>query len=263
MKTFLQSFTLVCVFMFCIQGAAHAATGFYLSPRFLYDSVIMDMDVYAGFADRYGTFRENRTERKTGDIFGGALAAGYDFYPGFDLPARVELEYSIFSRNRDGMSAPGRHPARPGDDAFFNLRQEFDIRTLFLNILYDFNPERPVSFYVGAGAGAAFIDSKVYASYDEAAHAASGATYWRGSGSAGSQRTNFAWNVGAGISWKLNESVTLDLGYRFAGLGPVINRTLMFPVYNGAGRPVAVAGCKGVEQYLFMHQIALGLRINF
>ncbi|MGL4209491.1 MAG: outer membrane protein, partial [Candidatus Adiutrix sp.] len=62
---------------------------------------------------------------------------------------------------------------------------------------------------------------------------------------------NFAWNVGGGVGWYLNENLSLDLGYRYVDLG------------------TAAPGHIKVENYVTdanldytAHELSVGLRFN-
>ncbi|MDR2901935.1 MAG: outer membrane beta-barrel protein [Lactobacillales bacterium] len=69
-------------------------------------------------------------------------------------------------------------------------------------------------------------------------------------GVGGKTKSNFAWNVGAGVDYKINRCWTVDLGYRYSDLGE--------------GRVKADAGYTGkTKEDLRSHDIKLGLRYNF
>jgi opacity protein-like surface antigen len=152
---------------------------------------------------------------KTGNAFGGALAVGYNF-----APIRAELEFAAFTE-ADG---------KIDSDKF-----KVQANTLFVNAYYDFATGTQFTPYVGAGLGLAFLNSKWRSSDDD---------------SLGSKmRTNFAWNVGAGVAYEIVQNVSLDLGYRFAGLGQGRTKS------DGDGYIKA--------KNVYQHQIMLGLRFAF
>jgi opacity protein-like surface antigen len=59
--------------------------------------------------------------------------------------------------------------------------------------------------------------------------------------------TGLAWNAGVGIAYDVNESITVDLAYRFAGFGHAEART-----HNTTTR-----------NYMTANEFMLGLRLNF
>jgi len=159
-------------------------------------------------------------------VFGGALAVGYDFGKnkglGVDLPIRFELEFAMFSSANNKWDA---------------WELETGVSTLFINAYYDFNLGKSSAFtpYVGFGLGLAFVDVDLKLFSTKVGNASG---------------TNFAWNIGAGVAYTFTDSVPLsiDLGYRFAGLGNG-------PTYSGHGG--------GSGDSLYMHQVMLGLRYTF
>ena len=129
-----------------------------------------------------------------------------------------------------------------------------DIQTLFFNAYWDFKNDSPVTPYVGAGLGIAFVDSKASGSTD---YTIGGADFSGSSSTNYKLNTNFAWNVGAGVAWELNELLALDLGYKFASLGKTKSRESS---YEGLAETVSY---KSKVTDLYMHQVMLGLRFTF
>ena len=160
---------------------------------------------------------------------GGGIFAGYDFYPKFNAPFRVEVEYDMRSSARTEWS--GTKNTRTGSiDATWN------VNTLFANAYWDFHNSSKFTPYIGGGLGMGFINSN----YD--IHGRNGESM-----SASSMNTVFAWNVGAGCSYAFTDNVSADLAYRYVGLGK--NKTS----YNDDSITTNPA----------MNEVSLGLRLTF
>ncbi len=98
-------------------------------------------------------------------------------------------------------------------------------------IYFDFHNSSDFTPYFGAGLGLAFVHQHFEGVGNE--------LYFN--------NTNFAWQVGAGVAYALNETVSVDLGYRFISYGTSRMETV------------------GLETsaYGSGHEFALGLRFNF
>ena len=63
--------------------------------------------------------------------------------------------------------------------------------------------------------------------------------------------TNFAWNVGAGVAYNVNENLAIDAGYRYVDLGyNEVSSTVDGKKYEVGSRP-------------YNHEFMLGLRFGF
>jgi opacity protein-like surface antigen len=189
-------------------------TGFYLAPRFL-DSLTNTGDIN-GSGGRAS---------KTRNTLGGALAAGF-YLNRLDsrLPLRAEIEYAgrgdvRTSWDRSSAISTGKFKAL------------FNVQTLQANVYWDIDTGTAFKPFVGGGLGASFI----YADYT-----LDGRSY-------DDSTTGFAWNAGAGVAYDINESVTVDLAYRFAGFG-----------HAEAKLPGSTT-----KNYMTANEFLLGLRLNF
>lgn len=88
--------------------------------------------------------------------------------------------------------------------------------TLMVNVYYDVPVNNDISVYLMAGAGAAFIRNDVSWDTNVAGQALSAG--------ASKNVTNLAWSAGAGISWNINENISLDTGYTYTDAGSAENR---------------------------------------
>ncbi|MCL1824942.1 MAG: outer membrane beta-barrel protein [Betaproteobacteria bacterium] len=171
--------------------------GLYIAPKLI--------DGYARMQDVKDVSPSGDVNRKWSDndsTFGAALTLGYDFHQKFQIPLRADLEYAAFG------NVTGKETWRSFGGKF-SYKQTLKIQTLFLNAYYDFRNRSAFTPYAGGGFGLASI--KANGRYE---------TYWSYSDSYGAKSTtNFAWNIGGGVAYKVSEQFSLDLGYRFAGLG--------------------------------------------
>ncbi|MBU1228687.1 MAG: outer membrane beta-barrel protein [Proteobacteria bacterium] len=172
---------------------------------------------------------------KSGYTVGGAL--GYNF-SGMGLPVRAEAEY-LYHDQFKYSSANGTAATSTG--AFTS---KIDIHTLFANFYYDIKTNTAFTPYVGAGLGVAWIKQKAAGNFANTNGAA-----WNNNGNF--DATSFAWNLGGGVGYSLNDSITLDLGYRYTSFGDAKKAS------NAAGtlnfQP------KGITS----HEALLGLRYQF
>jgi outer membrane autotransporter protein len=179
-----------------LPGAAAAeGTGFYLAPKFL-----MSFQ-NTGTMSRSSYLQGSGLDGYSQFTLGGALAAGYDFWPQQMLPLRAELEFALRGNSEKKWNS--------GDAA--NIREikgTWNDSTLFANLYWDFHNDTAFTPYVGGGLGMAFN----YAGYD---FQDLNGNRW----SMDDRQTNFAWNLGLGVAFNFNDNLALDLGYRFVHLG--------------------------------------------
>lgn len=232
--------------------AKAAATGVYVTPKFIYGYTLQDSqkaNVTNG-SDRLSHNFGNDQD----DAWGGALAVGYNFDKQFKIPVRAELEYAFFSE----VEAKGSRAVNPGtfyNSERYNLKQESQIQTLMLNAYYDIKTGTEWTPYLGAGIGFAFIDGKTKGNVRSTDASDPGSF---GSSSSGNMNTNLAWNVGLGIGWDATDFMTVDLGYRFVGLGE--SKGSSTSVEDDLGNSGTL---RGRVNEMYMHQVMLGLRFTF
>ena len=129
---------------------------------------------------------DNGHERSS--VFGLGFAVGTDLSYSSSLPVRVETEY-LYHGNQTFQGGGVNH--------------DLSAHSIMANAFLDLQTDSPLTPYVGGGLGMAYLNDHV---------SANGA-------SAKVNRWNFAWNVGGGVAFSLNESLALDLGYRYMDLG--------------------------------------------
>ena len=189
--------------------------GFYVAPRFL-DSLTNTGDINGG-GDRAS---------RTYNTLGGAIAAGYYLkYLDSRIPLRTEIEYAARSNVRASWD-------RSFNTGLRKFEALFNVQTLQANVYWDIDTGTPFKPFIGGGMGLSFI----YADYKA-----------EGMASYCDSTTGFAWNAGAGVAYDVNESVTVDLAYRFAGFGHAESKTQFHTTRN----------------YMTAYEFLLGLRLNF
>lgn len=208
-----------------LSAVAHAENmGLYLAPKFL-------MSIQnSGRMEHSGSLSGAGIDQYSQFTLGGALAVGYDFWPQQMLPLRAELELAL--RGNSETTWDG--------GLMEEVKATWNSTTLFANLYWDFHNNTIVTPYVGGGIGMAFN----YAGYDFTTR--SGDTF-----SGDERSTNFAWNLGLGAAFTINDHFSIDAAYRFASLG-----------YND----VSVAS--GGRQYSigntsYANEFMLGLRYGF
>lgn len=245
MKRILGVLLLVGVMVTPTIASAGEQIGVYVAPKIIYG--LTQMDSVKAHGSAYGGSDSLRIGSKTDDSFGGSIAVGYDFEKKSGVPIRAELEYAGFS----GAEAQKTLYDGYGSHKF---KQNFNIQTLFVNAYWDIDTGTQLTPYLGAGLGVGFINTKLRYSgaYDQLIE---------GSASTGSKNvTNFAWNVGAGLGYDITDNWTLDVGYRFVGLGSVKTKTKTFNDSLGLGLE---AEAYGKTSNLYQHQLAVGVRYTF
>ena len=242
MKRIIGALLLVGVMLTPAIASAGEQIGVYVAPKFVYGVTQMNSIKMHWSDNSYGDSGSERIGSKTDDVFGGSIAIGYDFDKKFGLPVRAELEYAGFSK------AEGKRTYHDGI-VKETLKQTFGIQTLFLNAYWDINTGTAFTPYIGTGLGMGFINTK---GSSKGLDTTNPTDSW--SDSTGSKNvTNFAWNVGAGLGYDLTENWTLDVGYRFVGLGSVKTKS-----YNDED-----TSYYGKTNNLYQHQVAVGVRYTF
>jgi opacity protein-like surface antigen len=132
---------------------------------------------------------------------GGALAVGYDFHPTLKVPVRVELEYSTLGEVKESEK-----------EEDWKATVNVGASALFANAYYDWHNSTAFTPYVNLGLGTSFLSVKGK-SFEHDRGDTYTYTY--------SKKTSVhsAWNIGLGTAWRLSETISLDLGYRYARLG--------------------------------------------
>ena len=153
----------------------------------------------------------------------GMSGFGIDKYKQFTLGGAFVVGYDFWPQNMLPLRIELEGALRGNSEKEWNghngsAKETFNATTLFGNVYYDFHNEAAFTPYVG--------------SQDE-------------------RRTNFAWNVGGGVAFAVNDQVSIDAQYRYVDLG----YTEVSSNYGGESQSV------GIRPY--NHEIMLGLRWGF
>jgi opacity protein-like surface antigen len=243
-----------------VSFAESGQIGVYVAPKFIAGGLMgHDVDFTWETIDKTqggGYDRKTGSQSFDGDwVYGGAIAIGYDFYHRFDIPVRLELEYSMFgdakSENKY-KSSSSVHTDWENEKSTITI----GVQTLFMNAYYDFRNSSNFTPYLGAGLGAAFVDMKGKTTRTE--HDPDDCySYSLGKESS----TNFAWNIGAGVAYSFTDNISLDLGYRFVGLGKGETKYGDSSIENG--RPAGTERQKWETEDMYVHQVMAGVRFSF
>lgn len=174
--------------------ASAGETGLYVTPKFLMS--IQDTGAISKPSALAGTGVDDYSQF----TLGGALAVGYDFWTQQMIPIRLEVEWALRANSEKKWDDKGVY--------FKEVKGVWNNSTLFANLFWDFHNDTNFTPYVGGGLGLAFT----YTGYTLTGNNDNKYTI-------DEQETNFAWNLGAGISYAFNDVVSVDAQYRFVGLG--------------------------------------------
>ena len=221
-------------------------TGVYIAPKFM----MMWQNSYSDLTRTINGGRlHDESMANSQFTLGGALAVGYDFWEQHRVPIRAEIEFALRGNNEYSDDYIDRRNLGGVREEFKFL---YNASTLLANFYWDFHNSSDFTPYVSAGAGLAFIHSEYTHTYHPTVFTRGGST------SVSDDFTNFAWNVGAGIAYKINDNVSVDLGYRYLNLGNVS--------MSGSLRNAPFAGVTtshDCDSYASNHEIMLGARFTF
>ena len=212
------------------------------------------------------------------DTMGGAIAVGYDFYPFYQTPVRLELEFAGRGKNTQQFTTASRSVTYGGgQNPVGSLiqrgtnaqRLENTVYTLFINALWDFRNDTAFTPYIGAGVGGAYIKSRLFQSYsyyeyDTRYDNAGDYTIFNNPGqviSGKSNEWNLAWNLTAGVSYTISDNVLLDLSYRYADFGDTaVTVDRHFWAHNSGQTRFVDGGTSSID--LRANELMLGLRFT-
>ena len=145
-------------------------------------------------------------------VFGGNIAVGYDFAKTTKLPIRTELEFGMREKastnhNLESFNDPG--VLSSSDD----VKTDITLNTVMVNTYYDFKNATKFTPYVSVGLGMASINHKMRYDYNE--HIVSLNQFTHEQYTQSKTTNNFAWSVGLGSQYRVNNHFSLDMGYRF------------------------------------------------
>lgn len=219
------------------------------------------------------------------DSFGGGLAIGYDYGAIGMAPVRIELEYLYRGSAKESFDRKNTANVFVPPDLsdlssrnFMSSSHELnaDIHTIFTNIYLDLRNDTGFIPYIGGGFGVAYVASDLESNYEgllgasvpgavpEYTHGAIDHNY------SGEQHSwNLAWNVGAGFTYYINPSLTMDLGYRYSDYGKGDFGTNTYSISGNVTDASGVTESKELGRFsadaeveFKSHEVILGLRFT-
>lgn len=155
---------------------------------------------------------------KTKGVFGGGIALGYDLYDATSLPIRTELDITLRGKASSKHNLSTEHGDN-GSGSSFTYREDgkndITLNTFMINTYYDFKNETDFTPYVSVGLGLASVKHK--AQFISSEVNSGGSEYDASSKS--KTNSNFAWSLGLGSQYAINDNLSLDLSYRFLDAG--------------------------------------------
>ena len=146
-------------------------------------------------------------------------------------------KYKAFRLETEYNTGKDAHKKIFDGEIKMNLRTE----SILVNAYWDINTCSRFTPYVSAGAGLAKLNVR--------AKVPSEGVVQKGNPS------NFAWQVGAGVSYAATDSIDVDLGYRYVDTGA----TRIMKMYESG----AQGGSESVKVNTARHELYAGLRYNF
>lgn len=180
----------------------------YVSGKFFYSDMSNDVKI----TEEEGKEKQNAND----NVYGGSLAYGIK-----TGAVRTELELNIRSK-AEKKYTEGKN----------SWKNSLENNSLMLNAYYDIDTGTKFTPYVGAGIGMARLKAKIADS--------DGVSFSK-------NKTSFAWQIGAGVSYAMTDNLSLDAGYRYVDSGDVTIKN-------------------EDEKYKFesnSHEFLLGLRYSF
>jgi opacity protein-like surface antigen len=164
--------------------------------------------------------------KKAKESFLYGLGAGFDFNEKVRVDASLtRMEKFKFNHMIDGSKT----------------QQNIHSTQFMINGYYDIANVKNFVPYVGAGLGVAYNEAKTYKIIDSDGEALVTLR--------GKNKTNFAYNVGAGLAYKLSKNFAIDLGYKFYDLGKIQTK--------------AATDSTAAKSKLKTHAITFGVRYTF
>lgn len=227
-------------------ASAQEFSSLYVTPKVLYSRQSGDMSK-ANWTQN-GWSRGVLEGKEKDDSFGFGLALGNDFSYSSAYPFRLEAEYVYHGEGKFGK---GPSIVNSLDNAGnYIASQKFNIKahSLMVNGFYDVNMDSAFTPYIGGGIGMAYLKSSYTSDLrvngNEGHRVSTSSNDWR-----------LAWNIGGGVSYALDNQISLDFGYRYYDLGTAEPGSV-----NYSSPPTGYRGSPEVD--LTAHEFSVGLRFS-
>lgn len=146
--------------------------------------------------------------------------------------------------DQDAFNEAAQKAAEAGNTPYaHNMAIDINTHTMLLNVYADFHNKTAFTPYITAGIGYAWTDMK-RDTKDDPMHI---------------KDNGLAWQVGAGISYSMTDTLNLDLGYRFIKLATMKGTDTTFESWDNG----EYYGHDDIEITPMMHQVRLGARYAF
>ncbi len=204
------------------------------------------MNVESDFA-----VRDNTGSTAGIDINGSSAGSSFIAGAGIGYAWNSWLRFDVTGEYRGGATLSGEDDYNIGGNTGYNLyKGDWSSAVGMLNAYVDVGTICAlgcITPYIGGGVGYAYhwIDSV----HDMGFTGAGAPTAGTGSADGGS----FAWAVMAGLAYKVNDKLTMDLGYRYMNFGDLPDVTIANVVNGNDGGEVEWGGVQS-------HDIRLGMR---
>ena len=218
----------------------------YVSAKAAFVKMENDANVNSDYSFGGTTHHQNAlaNEKHKDDVWGLRFAAG----------AATPVKYG---QVRGEFELGWNDDAKDSNNFAFKIRDtynhkfatELSVYSAMLNVYYDIDTGTKFTPYVGGGIGMAYLKNKTKVTGSTTAGALN-------LGSSESEN-NFAWNIGAGVSYALNDKVSIDAGYRYSDYGNV--KESVSQKVPGLGAPLNVDGKYDVTS----HEFLIGARYAF
>lgn len=139
---------------------------------------------------------------------------GLNFAVGTNVNKNIRVEFEIAHRDKDTVHLP--YDGFDGS-VYYEGQDNISLTTTsyMLNGYYDFYNQSAFTPYVGLGIGMAKVE---YENVWTESNYVSG-VYEAFAGKFKASKTKMAWNIALGASYKINDKVNFDLGYRYMDYG--------------------------------------------
>lgn len=183
------------------SSALAANSGFYLGGK-VGASYLQSKDLQDKWewGDNYDV---DTVANKSKTVFNMGISAGYDFKFQYDLPIRMEIDYTYRSKAKINSIVDNYYfiNGASGNDDSEPLEFKIKQTSLMVNSYYSFYNSSAFTPYVGFGLGTSFI--KYQFEEDNLS------------------KTNFAWSLNAGASYSITDNLIADLEYRYIDSGKI------------------------------------------
>ena len=218
----------------------------YVSAKAAFVKMGNDANVDSDYSFGGQTHYQNTfaNEKHKDDVWGLRLATGAATPVKYGQ-IRGELE---FGWNDDAKDS-NNFAFKIKDTYNHKLATELSVYSAMVNVYYDIDTGTKFTPYVGGGIGYAHLKNKTKVTGSTPAGALD-------LGNSDSEN-NFVWNLGAGVSYALNNNLSIDAGYRYTDYGDIKESVSQSVV--GLGAPINVNGKYDVTS----HEFLIGARYSF